>query len=582
MMTTISDWLTLATVILLALTTVGCRRHGDHRISGPGSLQVNGKLLVSTQSKVNFRIEYKYVIGDDHASGDWLQLTTIAVANPQELRLELTLPAPSSITSGARCLLRISYRIPGYLPQSKVIDASGGKIDLGSHRPVLDNQDNRGDYQKLCELLQAGDEYQAVDALKDTRLAATSPFYHDYLAALAVLAARFGDWNYLSTLTTSKDSAEPDRFWPSYLAYHPQSPFSLLLFSEKESPSGPFSAREFSLAQISAASRDLTRHPALELNKYLLAPDYRQRLSAAPENYRRMYAELSVAIDRAQRYQIPQPERASDSNGINDYSAAMRSALAAFATIGARKIGDLEARKLMAARLASYVPSQFQLRQENFRVNHSYHGEVSLVNFYIEPLYSCRSRVLLASHYDSFSAEVADPGANNGLSGVLALVYLLQDRLFLGWCRKNQIGIHWHFYDGETAGEPGERNEYFLGSKYFVNNHHKRAREFRLVLCLDMIGAVLAYDHIIASTDNQLTQTTLQIARSMGARIGSELVINDDHLAYHQLQVPATLLIRYSYPYYHTAEDSIDKLNPYCLLAAAALARNTILCQMCR
>ncbi|RMG65771.1 MAG: M28 family peptidase [Calditrichaeota bacterium] len=186
-------------------------------------------------------------------------------------------------------------------------------------------------------------------------------------------------------------------------------------------------------------------------------------------------------------------------------------------------------------------------------------------------------RILLCAHWDTrpFADQDPDPknrdkpilGANDGASGVAVLLQLaeLLSRF------PPPIGVDLVFFDGEDYGPAGRLDQYFLGSRHFVQVNHTFYPQFAILL--DMVGdaqlqlPIEGYSHQMAP---QVVDRVWNLALEMekGAfeyRING--YINDDHVILNQAGIPAIDIIDFAYPdesnrYWHTLEDTPDKCSP--------------------
>ena len=115
-----------------------------------------------------------------------------------------------------------------------------------------------------------------------------------------------------------------------------------------------------------------------------------------------------------------------------------------------------------------------------------------IASFNLEP--ESGQRVLLCAHWDTRPMADRDPdpknhntpilGANDGASGVavlLEIAKMLADK-------PAEIGVDMIFFDGEDYGEEGNLDQYFLGSREFVNVMGQYTPIFGILL--DMIGDI--------------------------------------------------------------------------------------------
>jgi Zn-dependent M28 family amino/carboxypeptidase len=177
------------------------------------------------------------------------------------------------------------------------------------------------------------------------------------------------------------------------------------------------------------------------------------------------------------------------------------------------------------------------------------------------------SWVILGAHYDSrfIADQDADPlksnqpvmGANDGASGVAVLLELA--RILP---KNNSQEIWLVFFDAEDQGKVPDW-EWILGSRAFVENIPEKPDA---VIVIDMIGDSNLNLYREKSSNVALTDQIWQVASELGY---SDFFINeekysilDDHTPFLEAGFPAMDIIDFDYPYWHTSEDTIDKISP--------------------
>lgn len=178
--------------------------------------------------------------------------------------------------------------------------------------------------------------------------------------------------------------------------------------------------------------------------------------------------------------------------------------------------------------------------------------------------------VLVGTHYDTRPLADRDshdrsqpvPGANDGGSGTGVLLELAR---VLRAPATEQAEIWLVFFDGEDRGEI-ENWPYSVGAYQLVNDLARAGSQRpAYVVVLDMIGDADQGIYYEWSSNLALQEHIWGIAREMG--YGAHFIpqirhhILDDHTPFVQWGVPAALLIDFDYPYWHTAQDTIDKIS---------------------
>ncbi|HQE92864.1 MAG TPA: M28 family peptidase [Anaerolineae bacterium] len=175
--------------------------------------------------------------------------------------------------------------------------------------------------------------------------------------------------------------------------------------------------------------------------------------------------------------------------------------------------------------------------------------------------------VLVGAHYDSRrSADQEDPtqpvmGANDGASGVAVLLELARA---LTWDTANRR-IYLAFFDAEDNGRL-DGWDWIVGSTYMAQ-HWGEADETPLqaMILVDMIGDADQQVYYERNSDSHLSQALWDIAAQLGYadRIIPEYryAMIDDHVPFIRLGVPSVDMIDFDYPYWHTTQDTPDKVS---------------------
>lgn len=186
--------------------------------------------------------------------------------------------------------------------------------------------------------------------------------------------------------------------------------------------------------------------------------------------------------------------------------------------------------------------------------------------------------VIIGAHYDSrrLSDEDPDPnkrsdavpGANDGASGVAVLLEL--SRVL---SRRLDKQIWLVFFDAEDDGNI-QGQDWILGSREFVD---KLEGKPDAAIIIDMIGDTDLNIYMEKNSDPVLTKEIWDSANELGYSnifIPKEKYrIIDDHIPFLRVGIPAVEIIDFDYPYYHTSEDTADKVSPESL----AIIGNTLI-----
>lgn len=175
---------------------------------------------------------------------------------------------------------------------------------------------------------------------------------------------------------------------------------------------------------------------------------------------------------------------------------------------------------------------------------------------------------ILLAHYDTRPVADSDPdplnrskpilGANDGASGVATLMELAE--VLPAEARAVTMLL---FVDAEDSGNYNGW-EWIVGSTYFVNSlNYEQKANIQAAVLLDMMGdADLQLPREGFSTD-LLVDAIWQIAADLNyddvfLNVAGPAMI-DDHRPFLSAGIPAVDIIDFTYPYWHTLEDTPDK-----------------------
>jgi hypothetical protein len=179
--------------------------------------------------------------------------------------------------------------------------------------------------------------------------------------------------------------------------------------------------------------------------------------------------------------------------------------------------------------------------------------------------------IIFGAHYDSRMYADHDPdpanhtkpvpGANDGGSGVAVLLELART------LPEDTAPIWLVFFDAEDNGRI-EGWDWILGSREFVKNNPIQPRATVIV---DMIGDADLNIHKERNSNQAITDEIWKTAVDLG--YGDKFIdsykysMTDDHTPFLEAGLPAADLIDFDYPYWHTLEDTPDKVSAESLKA---------------
>ena len=255
---------------------------------------------------------------------------------------------------------------------------------------------------------------------------------------------------------------------------------------------------------------------------------------------------------------------------------------------GPRPPGTAAHRKTQAylfAELQKYAdtavlqPLQFQAKTEKLHLNNilAEFGKVG------------GETLLLAAHWDTRPMADLDAtpenrdkpilGANDGASGVAVLLEIA--RILKEHPPQRRVIII--LFDGEDYG--GTTDEMFIGSRFFAKSMTTRLYQRwkpDYGILLDMVGdkdLQLPIEGFSWNANRQFAEVLWHRARELGLTVFQHRVgprIMDDHVPLIQAGIPMVNIIDFTYPHWHTLEDTVDKCSPKSLEIVGTLVLSVI------
>jgi hypothetical protein len=192
--------------------------------------------------------------------------------------------------------------------------------------------------------------------------------------------------------------------------------------------------------------------------------------------------------------------------------------------------------------------------------------------------------LLLAAHWDTRPFADRDPkpenqdkpilGANDGASGVAVLLEIARVLKQRPPPRRIIIVL----FDGEDYGRSVENM--FIGSRFFAQNLGKWKPDYGILL--DMVGdkdLSIPIERYSWEANREFTELIWNRAASIGLdpfqqRLGAAIL--DDHVPLIKVGIPMVNIIDFTYPYWHTVKDTVDKCSPKSLEVVATLVISII------
>lgn len=202
-------------------------------------------------------------------------------------------------------------------------------------------------------------------------------------------------------------------------------------------------------------------------------------------------------------------------------------------------------------------------------------GNKKMANIVSEIAGETNTLVLLTSHYDTkFYKDMHFVGANDPAASVATLLEI--GRVLASKKEKPKVTYRLVFFDGEEAFCDGwsdcgneEHPDNTYGSRNYVSVLSKQGvlNKTKAMILLDMVG----YKKLELGRDSLSTRWLQDIVWQTGRELGHDKIFvdreegvgGDDHEPFLRAGIPAVDLIQLSsYPHWHKADDTIDKISP--------------------
>lgn len=236
-------------------------------------------------------------------------------------------------------------------------------------------------------------------------------------------------------------------------------------------------------------------------------------------------------------------------------------------SFGPRPPGSPEARKTQQYILQALKSYGLKTEEEDFTASTPI-GPIPMKNIITKFPGQKADTVIIAGHYDTLlSKRFKFVGANDGGSSTGALLELAR----VLSKRKNALTYWLVFFDGEEALMQWTDTDSLYGSRHFVDVRRSNGglRSIKAMVLLDMIGDKGLDIRRETGSTPWLVDLFWQAAAELKYSkhfLAREQAITDDHVPFLQAGIPAIDLIDYNYGfsnvYWHTAEDTLDKISP--------------------
>lgn len=170
---------------------------------------------------------------------------------------------------------------------------------------------------------------------------------------------------------------------------------------------------------------------------------------------------------------------------------------------------------------------------------------------------------LLCSHYDTkLFDSIRFVGANDGGSST---GLLLEVARVLGQHPSVARNVELAFFDGEEAFENFSETDGLYGSRYFARQlQGDGAKQFRGGVLFDMVGdrsldVTFPTDSPAAMAGDVFAAAEALKLRKYFSYLDRDLL--DDHVPLNSIGIPTIDIIDFDYPWWHTADDTMDKIS---------------------
>jgi glutaminyl-peptide cyclotransferase len=181
---------------------------------------------------------------------------------------------------------------------------------------------------------------------------------------------------------------------------------------------------------------------------------------------------------------------------------------------------------------------------------------------------------LLCSHYDTKMFDAIQfVGANDGGSSTGLLLELAR---VIGQHPNLARKIELVFFDGEEAFEQFSQTDGLYGSRYFARQLQSGGgKQFRGGLLFDMVGDRSLGITLPTNSPAEMARDIFAAAEALKLRnyftyLGRELI--DDHVPLNAIGIPTIDIIDFDYSWWHTADDTIDKISAQSLQSVGSVA----------
>ncbi len=209
-------------------------------------------------------------------------------------------------------------------------------------------------------------------------------------------------------------------------------------------------------------------------------------------------------------------------------------------------------------------------------------GHLRMTNYIAKFPGSKEGVIVVAGHYDTLYNHKSFVGANDGGSSTGLLLELAR-QLRGGKLNGHSVWLVW--FDGEEAIRQWSPSDSLYGSKHLAAKWQRDGtlKKVRAFLLLDMVGDADLNIERDSNSTPWLEDVVYKAALDLGYQayfFARTIDVGDDHVPFGQAGVPVADLIDFNFgrnnAYWHTTEDTVDKVSARSLEIVGSVALETI------
>jgi Zn-dependent M28 family amino/carboxypeptidase len=236
------------------------------------------------------------------------------------------------------------------------------------------------------------------------------------------------------------------------------------------------------------------------------------------------------------------------------------------------------------AKIEAYLRRQLKgdnLQEDTFTTD-TPAGNLRMTNFIAKFPGSKDGVIVIAGHYDTLYKHKDFVGANDAGSSTGLLLELARQ---LRGCKLDGYSVWLAWFDGEEAMREWSDKDSTYGSKHLAAKWSKDGtlKKVKALLLLDMVGDTDLNIERDPNSTPWLEDVIYKAATDLGYQshfFARTMPMEDDHVPFGRAGVPVADLIDFNYgpnhSYWHTSQDTLDKLSPQSLEIVGSVVLQTI------